>query len=259
VLTDVVVTARPGRGGRTTLPVLHGVGSLAVRQTGPEVVHLVATAAGPLGGDTVRVRVEVATGARLKLHSVAASLALPGRDGGTSQVELHLDVAEGAELQVGLEPLIVAVGADVRVTTTLDVAAGGLLELTEQVVLGRWREEPGRWTGNTRADLAGRPWLRQAVGIGPASPAWDALQAPRALLSRLRSPACAGPTVVDATSGSAVRGALAGGGCLDTAVGTDLGIARAYLDRLDRLDRASDGAAADRHRPAAPGAAVALA
>lgn len=232
MLTDVVVCARRGPGGRTVLPVVHGVGSLAVRQTGPSTVHLVATAAGPLGGDTVRVRVEVAEGARLELRSVAASLALPGRDGGTSDVRLDVDVAEGAWLQVGLEPLIVAAGADVRASTTLQVAAGGLLELTEQVTLGRWQEEPARWTGSTDADLAGRPWVRQTVGIGPGSPAWDRLQAPRALLSRLRSPGWAGPGVVDVTSGSAVRGALAAGGSLDTAVGPDLPTTRRDLDRL---------------------------
>ena len=43
-----------------------------------DTVHLVSAAATPLGGDTISVRVVVEAGARLRLRSVAATVALPG-------------------------------------------------------------------------------------------------------------------------------------------------------------------------------------
>ena len=48
-------------------------GQLAVRRTGPHTVHLLAAAAGPLGGDTAAVVLRVEAGARLAVRSVAAA------------------------------------------------------------------------------------------------------------------------------------------------------------------------------------------
>jgi urease accessory protein len=231
VRTEVEVVARAGPGGRTVLAALHGTGAMAPRRTGTHRVHLVATAAGPLNGDDVRIAVRVGAGARLELRSVAATLALPGRAaGGPSRVLLDAVVEDGATLDLALRPTVVAAGADVHAVTVLAVAAGARLDLTETVVLGRHREAAGRWRGDLVAELGGRPWVRQSLGLGPASPAWDALSAPRAFVTRLRT----GPVEhADATCGTAVRAPLARGGTLVTAAAADLAAAERDAAALD--------------------------
>ncbi len=175
--TRVELVARRAAGsGRTALAVNRAEGILNARRTGESEVHLVGTGAGPLGGDVVEVDVVVEAGARLSLRGVAATLSMPDRDGRPAQLHVHLRVSEGASLDVALEPLVAVRGSDLHVTTTAVVADDGALDLTEAVVLGRWREAPGRWRGTLRADLleGGRPraWLRQSVALGPGAPAW---------------------------------------------------------------------------------------
>ncbi len=231
-----LVAAPDGRGG-TALVLLRADGALAARRTGSPPgtgaarVHLVGTAAGPLGGDVVEVAVRVRTGAALVVRGVAATLALPSRGGTAARTSLHLVVEDGAHLDVALEPVVVARGADLHAATTVDVAAGGSLDLTEQVVLGRWREAAGRWSGSLTASLGGRPWLVQHVALGDGSPTWDALDAPRAYLSRLR-------TDEDAASDARCAGRaallpLARGGSLLEALGADLRSAHADAAALD--------------------------
>jgi urease accessory protein len=239
--------------------VLRADGALAARRTGSTGstggggggdggarVHLVGTAAGPLGGDVVEVDVRVGPGARLVLRGVAATLVLPHRLGGKACTVLRVHVAEGARLDLALEPVVVAAGADLDAVTCVEVADGGELDLTEQVVLGRWGEGPGRWRGTVRADLGGVPWLRQSVALGPGAPAWDALDAPRALVSRLRTPP-PGSTPPAAAAGRAVLLPLALGGTLVEALGTDLGGARRDAAALAEPpeEAGSAGAAAD--------------
>ena len=83
--TARIVAVADGRGG-TRLAVLQGEVPLLPRRTGsagpgPVTVHLVGGAAGPLGGDDLHLAVRVGPGARLRLRSVAATVALPGRGG----------------------------------------------------------------------------------------------------------------------------------------------------------------------------------
>lgn len=249
--TRVELVARRAAGsGRTALAVNRAEGILNARRTGESEVHLVGTGAGPLGGDVVEVDVVVEAGARLSLRGVAATLSMPDRDGRPAQLHVHLRVSEGASLDVALEPLVAVRGSDLHVTTTAVVADDGALDLTEAVVLGRWREAPGRWRGTLRADLleGGRPraWLRQSVALGPGAPAWDALDAPRVLLSRLRSPAAL-PAATEATGaagpasgragtavGCAVALPLARGGELAQALGRDLLAARRDLTAVTK-------------------------
>jgi urease accessory protein len=60
--------ARPGE-GRTVVTAIRGGHHFAGRETGPGVVHLVGTAAGPLGGDDVEIDVRVGPGARLAVRT----------------------------------------------------------------------------------------------------------------------------------------------------------------------------------------------
>lgn len=236
--TEVEVVAALGPRSATTLVTAAACGALAVRRTGPAgrpgqalAVHLVATAAGPLGGDVVDVRVRVLAGASLLLRSVAATLALPRAGGGVARTRLDVTVEDGAHLDVETGPTIVAAGADLVASTTVRVHGTGTLVLTEKVQLGRHREAPGRWRGRLDARRDRRPWLVQDVGIGPGTNLDDAIEAPRALLSRLSTDDAAGAT----THGSAALLPLARGGTLLEATGGSLAALVADVTRLSRL------------------------
>jgi urease accessory protein len=182
VRTLVEVVARCDARGRTVLPVMRASGQLAVRRTGPTTVHLVATAFGPLGGDDAEIRLVVEAGARLCVRSVAAAVVLPAR--GESPPSRQVVRAEVAGvLELAPEPTVVTARAVHLAELRADVAENGELMATEQVLLGRMGEQPGRWTGTTRVERAGRPLLHTTVGLGPGAPAWLPPVAPRAYVS----------------------------------------------------------------------------
>ncbi len=205
--TLVEVVARCDPRGRTVLPVVRASGQLAVRRTGPARVHLVATAFGPLGGDDAEIRLVVEAGARLSVRSVAAAVVLPARgESPPSRQVVRAEVA-GA-LDVVPEPTVVTARAVHLAELPAVLAEGGELTATEQVLLGRTGEQPGRWTGTTRVEQAGRPLLHTTVGLGPGAPAWSPPVAPRAYVSTVR---VGGPRPDVETGVDAVRLPLPGG------------------------------------------------
>ncbi|MFJ2815779.1 urease accessory protein UreD [Streptomyces sp. NPDC087294] len=181
-VTGVRATARivardDGRGG-TSLPVLEGDGPLALRRTrgsGDEArVMLVGAMSGPLGGDHFEVRARVEAGARLRVGSAAATIALPGQAKGDSRYDVRIGVADGGELAWLPEQLISAKGSDLRVTTRVEAAAGARVLLREEQVLGRVGEEPGRLASRFVLTVGGRVLLDQEVVCGPGAPGgWD--------------------------------------------------------------------------------------
>lgn len=204
----VEVVARAGPGGRTVLPVVRASGQLAVRRTGPSTVHLVATAFGPLGGDDAEIRLVVEAGAVLRVRSVAAAVVLPAR--GNSPPSVQRVLAEvGGELDVRLEPTVVAARATHRAVLTAELAEEAVLGATEHVLLGRTGEEPGRWTGTTRIARGGVPLLHTTLDLGPGAPSWLPPMTPRACASTVHvSPG----TSADVQAGvDAVRLPLTGG------------------------------------------------
>ena len=66
------LVAEAGPGGSLRLPVQRSQVPLVLRRT-PEAVYLVSGAAGPLGGDTLELRIEVRAGATLRLRTVATN------------------------------------------------------------------------------------------------------------------------------------------------------------------------------------------
>ncbi|MEU0408481.1 urease accessory protein UreD [Streptomyces griseorubiginosus] len=181
-VTGVRATARlvardDGRGG-TALPVLESDGPLALRRTrgsGAETrVMLVGAMSGPLGGDHFSVAAEVQEGARLRVGSAAATIALPGQTKGEAHYDVRLAVAGGAELHWLPEQLISAGGSDLYVTTRIDLARTGRLVLREEQVLGRVGEEPGRLCSRLVLRIAERTVLDQELTCGPGAPGgWD--------------------------------------------------------------------------------------
>ncbi|MGW2516403.1 urease accessory protein UreD [Streptomyces sp. NPDC001617] len=175
--TARIVARADGRGG-TSLPVLEGEGPLALRRTrgsGSEArVMLVGAMSGPLGGDHFGVEAEVEDGARLRVGSAAATIALPGQAKGEARYDVRLRVADGGELQWLPEQLISAGGSDLRVATRVDVGAGARVVLREEQVLGRVGEQPGRLSSRLAVRIEGRVVLDQELGCGPGAPGgWD--------------------------------------------------------------------------------------
>ena len=197
--SDVLVVAQSGR-----LPRIECHGALSARHTEPDTVHLVSAAATPLGGDTISIRLIVEPGARLRLRSAAATMALPGA--ATTQSRACWHIENDGELDIDPEPTIVA--ADARHLSALTVCLGATsrLRIRERVQIGRTGEREGFWSGALRADVAGTPLLRHRVELGPGSVADDALGTPLACVSELRYPEpaddAAGITYAPAAGGS---------------------------------------------------------
>jgi urease accessory protein len=235
------VVAETDRRGGTRLAVLHGEAPLLLRRTGfgPGVtVHLIGGAAGPLGGDDLRLDVEVGPGAHLTVRSVAASLALPGPKGGASRLHVRAVVGEDATLRWHPEPLIAATGCDHDTVTEVRVAAGGSLTWRDDVVCGRHGEAPGDVRITTVIRYADRTLHRHDLALGPAAPGW----AGPAMLGGARAvgslvvvdPAWSvgGPPPARVLGPDAALMPLAGPACLAMAVAADSRGVCAALDPL---------------------------
>lgn len=230
-------------GGRTRLVTLRSEAPLLVRRTGPrrtdgEVeVHLVGGAAGPLGGDRLRIEVTVGPGARLCVRSVAASLALPGRSGAQSTLDVRARVGAGGSLRWLPEPLIAAAGCDHRSRSYVDLDGDASLTWREEVVCGRHGEEPGDASLESTVRLTGRTLMRQDLAVGPRAAGWAGpavLGGGRATGTLLVvDPLWTGKPPEAAVLGpGAARMPLAGGpAALAAAVGGDLREVRSALER----------------------------
>ncbi|MEU7740461.1 urease accessory protein UreD [Nonomuraea sp. NPDC049158] len=157
-------------GGRTVISRLSSMPPLTLRQTGPRTVHLVSTAAGPLGGDRLDLDLDVASGTSLEVGSVAATLVLPGD--GESVMVISAHVGAGAELRFAPQPTVLAAGCAHRLVVRLTLAAGARVFWREEIVFGRYGEAPGRCHARFDATYDGRPLLRQEYTVG--DPAIDA-------------------------------------------------------------------------------------
>ena len=175
--TARIVARDDGRGG-TALPVLEGDGPIALRRTrgsGAEArVMLVGAMSGPLGGDEFAVEAEVQGGARLRVGSAAATIALPGQAKGEARYDVRLHVADGGELEWLPEQLISAQGSDLYVRTRVELGGTARLVLREEQVLGRVGEQPGRLSSRLTVCVEGRALLDQELACGPGAPGgWD--------------------------------------------------------------------------------------
>ncbi|MGW0418180.1 urease accessory protein UreD [Streptomyces sp. NPDC003015] len=243
-MTGVRATARmvartDGRGG-TALPVLESDGPLALRRTrgsGAETrVMLVGAMSGPLGGDHFTVTADIQQGARLRVGSAAATIALPGQTKGEAHYDVRLTVADGGELRWLPEQLISAGGSDLYVTTRIDLAATSRLVLREEQVLGRVGEEPGRLSSRLVLRVAGRTVLDQELSCGPGAPGgWDGpavLAGHRAVgqLLVVRPEFADEPVPAQVLGEGAAVVPLAGPAALVTAVAPDALLLRRVLD-----------------------------
>ncbi|MEV5832998.1 urease accessory protein UreD [Nocardia sp. NPDC052112] len=210
--TEVRIVATVG-----TLPEIHASGGLAARRTGPDTVHLIGTAATPLGGDELDIEIVVGAGARLVVRSVAATIALPSTRTPLSLAHWRFDVA--GELDFDPEPTLVAGGAHHHAVTEVRLTPDARLRLRERVQIGRSGEDDGGWRGDLIADVGDLPLLRHRLELGAGSATDDNLAAPRALDSELVYPDDR-PAETDGLV--AARLPLASGGTLSTRTGPQL-------------------------------------
>lgn len=205
--SHALVVAYPDR-----LPRIQCGGGVAARCTAPHTVHLVSTAANPLGGDTIDIRVIVERDASLRLRSAAATVVLPGAGNATSHAHWQMEVA--GSLDVDLEPTVVAASARHLSSIALFLRGDARVRIRERVQIGRSYEREGFWSGSLHADVGDRPLLRHRMELGAGSLADDIIAAPRAAVNELRYPAEAFADIpIDA--GSTLL-TLAGGGTLST-------------------------------------------
>ena len=150
--------AGPGRGGDDGAGPVAGPGAAGAR------VHLVGTAAGPMGGDVVEVRLVVGPGACLEVAGVAATLVLPARTEPRSRLLLDVEVAAGGRLVCALPPVVVTGRAALEATTRVRLAGDAQVRLVEHVRLG-----PPRRAGRVVAGAhrRGPRRLRRCCGRRP--------------------------------------------------------------------------------------------
>jgi urease accessory protein len=180
VRARAALTAEADATGRTRLTLVRSEAPLVLRPTA-DAVYLAAGAAGPVGGDDLDLTVTVGPGACLTLRTVAATVVLPGPPAGSppaaspgpceSVFRLTASVGAGGRLAILPEPTVVAANAHHRVTSTVEVAAGGALVLREEVILGRHGETGGTYRGLSHVDVAGAPLLRHELVLDGADPA----------------------------------------------------------------------------------------
>ncbi|WP_329624713.1 urease accessory protein UreD [Streptomyces sp. NBC_01255] len=171
-------TARIAAAADGGLPLLESDGPLALRRTraaaGWSRVTVVGAMSAPLGGDRLAIETDVRDGARLLVDSAAATLALPGRSAEPAEYEVRIAVGEEGALRWLPEQLVSAHGSDLRMRTTVSLAATARLVLREEQILGRHGEPPGTLVTRLTVRRGGRPLLDQELAYGPGAPGgWD--------------------------------------------------------------------------------------
>lgn len=139
----------------------------------PAHVSLAAGAAGPVGGDDLRLSIEVEPRAALVLRTIAATLVLPGPHRQPSRNEVAVRVGEDGVLVWLPEPVIAARGCDHHAVTRVTLEPGARLLVREELVLGRHGEQPGFIRQRLRVCIGDRPLHDQELAVGPGAAGWD--------------------------------------------------------------------------------------
>jgi len=222
--------------GRSVVRELRSEVPIVLRRS-RDAVYLVGGAAGPLGGDDLRLDVVVAPGARLAIRSAAASVALPGPTGARSRFEVQAEVGARAFLDWAPGPVVATARCGHDVLSRIIADADGCVRWREELVAGRTGEEAGSVTARLVIDVDGRPVLRHELRIGAGAPGWDGpavLDGARAVGSlALLGLAPAARRAQNGTARTRVL-ELEHGGVLVTSVGTPASVSSALLGRVDQ-------------------------
>lgn len=129
-------------------------------------VALVATQALLLTGDHVRIEIDVRGDITLQIVEIAGTVAYDMR-GGSARWDAQVRLADGARLVWLGEPFVVATGAEVVRSTTLDLERGTSATLRESLVIGRSGEEGGSLVVSMRVTYDGQPLLVEDLDLSP--------------------------------------------------------------------------------------------
>ena len=114
----------------------------------------------------MEIEVRVGNGGCLELFDVAGTVAYDGR-GRPAGWHVRITVEEGGRLHWSGQPFIVADGADVVRTLSLDLAATASAVLRETLVLGRSGQRGGRVRNRTAVRVSGAPVLLEDQLLDP--------------------------------------------------------------------------------------------
>jgi urease accessory protein len=237
--THLVVRAGPG--GRSVVELLACEVPLLFRQAagdGPHVTLVwVNGAGGPLGGDRLRLRVEICDGASLHVVSSGASIAQPGASGGYSTLDVDVVLGDGAHLRWQPEPAISVRRSDHRSVLRIVASPTATAQVVERARWGRAGEDGGVLGLRQRLEVGGAVVLDHELVLGGGALAGPGANGVgRAMCSVLH---LGGTDAAEVAAGSVVRpGAVAAvlplghGAVLVTAGADDL----AAVDPLAALD-----------------------
>ncbi|MGH3933859.1 MAG: urease accessory protein UreD [Pseudonocardiaceae bacterium] len=143
---------------------------VVLRQTGPNQVHLVQAAGGPLGGDELALDVHLGAGTCLQVRSAAATVVQPSSPAAAAQWIIAADLADGAVLDWRPEPTVICDGVELRSSMTVALQRGARAMLREVVVLGRAGQRGGRFHGAFIVECDGVPLLAHTLLLDGADP-----------------------------------------------------------------------------------------
>jgi urease accessory protein len=136
---------------------------------------MVGTAAHPIGGDRLRLRITVGSGCHAEIRSAAATLArrAPGEGTNPSSMAQAIRVGSSASLKWCPEPGIAARGGHHQSETRVRLARDSRLVWWDEVTLGRHGEGPGTWRTRIRITVDGEPVLSSDLALGPDAAGWE--------------------------------------------------------------------------------------
>jgi urease accessory protein len=138
----------------------------SVRQCGGQIL-LASSAAAPVGGDELRLTIDVGPGAKADVGSVAASIAWPGIDGAVSSMTTTCTVGDGAHLDLWVEPTISVARSRHRNVTVVRLDGDATCRVVEEAVLGRSNQVSGHLDVSLGVEHNGRPLVHHDESFGP--------------------------------------------------------------------------------------------
>lgn len=139
----------------------------------PLVVSLAAAAAGPLGGDDLRLDLDVGPGASVVVRAVSASVVLPGLHGERSRLAVRIRGAAGSTVAWLPGATVATQRCDHDASTVVALEDGARLLAREELVLGRHGERAGCLAQSLRVTVAGSALLHQDLRVGGHALGWD--------------------------------------------------------------------------------------
>jgi urease accessory protein len=172
-------------------------------------LRLVGTAAGPLAGDDLSIRLRLRPAARATLRATGASVAQGRTQPIPATLAIQAELGDGADLVADPGALVVCHGSRIDVRVELALGDGAAVEWRELIVLGRTGEPPGAATLRWDVTRLGRPVLRQFTDLDLGSEGAPAgrLTAGRRVLAcaLITGPATTARTIVATSTAVAQR------------------------------------------------------